>query len=520
MKHYIKTFAFIISLGFVITPISHAQTGVLDKDIGLQNVDRVDAEFIKTCVNTEDIENGGKKANKILNMDKCDDSDENSPYYYRLYPDAPTFLGKEGDDALRGYFNIGDDKKVINGDLGKIYQSSLNNIKTYGESNIISDSNVLYYKLFVNDNNMRVVESESTHSVYVPLYKIQQQFIPSIGEYIDPIVTKNFIDDREVPNNVNINYVEDHSLIPPEDGIEAAINTKSENKDMVENEKDVNSQKVESTVAVTVTETHKEDPPKPKEPKEPLTLADFKWLIIGLGVLGAIALITFIIENIRRANKRRKEEKEKRRIAEQERQHKKNLWDDAIATIDKTMADYAQKDADIANKTLFYPLIDDITHPLHIEFLEKMKKVGEIKESPFSEARIDYVRGFAQDFSKTWNNLFSTAQEVGVPWIKKKEDKQRAQKLLSLVLDDSAYDGERESARENLIKLVNDLFEEDKEERTTKSRWTNTMHYNEDPIYDKYNIRPNNLRNSINKNLNKNVRELSQQQAIAIEAKK
>ena len=520
MKQYMKSFIFAISLVFIITPVSHAQTGVLDKDIGLQNVDRVDAEFIKTCVTTKDIENGGKKANKILDINECDNSDENSFYYYRLYPDVPTFLGKEGDYALSGYFDISDDKKVIDGDLGKVYQSSLNNIKTYDESNIISDSNILYYKLFVNDNNIRVVESESSHSIYVPVYKIQKQFIPSIGDYIDPSVTKNFIDDREVPNNVNINYVEEHSLVPSEEGIEEAINTKSKNNYMEKNGKYEYSQEGELTaVPVTVTETHKEDPSKPEEPKKPLTLTDFKWLIIGLGVLGAIALITFIIENIRRANKRREEEKEKRRIVEQERQHKQNLWNDAIASIDKTMADYAQKDADIANKTLFYPLIDDITHPLHIEFLEKMQKAGEIKESPFSEARIDYVRGFAQDFSKTWNNLFSTAQEVGVPWIKKKEDRQRAQKLLNLVLDDSAYEGERENARENLIDLVNDLFEEDKEERTTKSQLTNIISYNENPIYDKYNVRPNNLRNSINKNLNKNVRELSQQQAIAIESK-
>ena len=246
-----KSFIFAISLVFIITPVSHAQTGVLDKDIGLQNVDRVDAEFIKTCVTTKDIENGGKKANKILDINECDNSDENSFYYYRLYPDAPTFLGKEGDYALSGYFDISDDKKVINGDLGKVYQSSLNNIKTYDESNIISDSNILYYKLFVNDNNIRVVESESSHSIYVPVYKIQKQFIPSIGDYIDPSVTKNFIDDREVPNNVNINYVEEHSLVPSEEGIEEAINTKSKNNYMEKNGKYEYSQEGElSTVPV------------------------------------------------------------------------------------------------------------------------------------------------------------------------------------------------------------------------------------------------------------------------------
>ena len=525
MKNYAKALMLAMSIGFLSAPISYAQTDTIDTEIGLQNVEKVDAEFLKSCVKTENLNNGGKRAKEVLRSVYCDDGEQNtSYYYYQLYPDVPTFLGKENSKPLQGYFNIDDDAKVIDGKLDRIYQSSLSDIQSYSEKNIINDKNIMYYKVFVNDDNMRVEENEATHAAYIPVYKRQKQYIPPIGGYIDPAVTKNAIEDNDVPSNVNIDYVQKHSQIAPEEGIEAALNKQSVHKENAQEgqQTDDQTQQVESTVAVTVTETQKAPTPeeKPREPKEPLTLADFKWLIIGLGVLAGIILVSVIIEIIRRGNKRRREEQEQRRIAEQERQHKENLWNDAIATIDKTMADYAQRDADIANKTLFYPLIDDITHPLHIEFLDKMSKVESIKEMPFNESQIDYVSGFAQDFSRTWNNLFSIAQEVGVPWIKKKEDKERAQKLLSLVLDDNAYEGEREIARENLIKLVNDLFEEDKEERTTVTRWRNTVQYNEDPIYDKHHVRPNNLRNSINKNLNKPVRELAKQQSLAIEAKR
>lgn len=525
MKNYAKAIMLATSIGFLSAPISYAQTDTIDTEIGLQNVEKVDAEFLKSCVKTESLDNGGKRAKEVLRSVHCDNGDQNtSYYYYQLYPDVPTFLGKEKEKPLQGYFNIGDDAKVIDGKLDSIYQSSLSDIQSYNEKNIINDKNIMYYKFFVNDDNMRVEENEATHAAYVPVYKRQKQYIPPIGGYIDPAVTRDAIEDNDVPSNVNIDYVQKHSQIAPEEGIEAALNKQSVHKENTQEgqKTDVQTQQVESTVAVTVTETHKAPTPKekPREPKEPLTLADFKWLIIGLGVLAGIILVSVIIEIIRRGNKRRREEREQRRIAEQERQHKENMWNDAISTIDKTMADYAQRDADIANKTLFYPLIDDITHPLHIEFLDKMSKVESIKEMSFNESQIDYVSGFAQDFSRTWNNLFSTAQEVGVPWIKKKEDQERAQKLLSLVLDDNAYEGEREIARENLIKLVNDLFEQDKEERTTMSFWKNTVQYNEDPIYDKHHVQPNNLKNSINKNLNKPVRELAKQQALAIESKR
>lgn len=525
MKNYAKALMLATSIGFLAAPISYAQTDTIDTEIGLQNVEKVNAEFLKSCVKTESLDNGGKRAKEVLSSGHCDNGDQNtSYYYYQLYPDVPTFLGKENSKPILGYFNIDDDAKVIDGKLDSVYQSSLSDIQSYSEKNIINDKNILYYKLFVNDDNMRVEESEATHAAYIPVYKRQKQFIPPIGGYIDPAVTRNVIEDNDVPNNINIDYVQKHSQIAPEKGIEASLNKQSVHKENTQEGQQTGAQtkQVESTVAVTVTETHKAPTPEknPRETKEPLTLADFKWLIIGLGVLAGIILFSVIIEIIRRGNKRRREEREQRSIAEQERQHKKNMWNDAISTIDKTMADYAQRDADIANKTLFYPLIDDITHPLHIEFLDKMRKVESIKEMPFNESQIDYVSGFAKDFSRTWNNLFSTAQEVGVPWIKKKEDKERAQKLLNLVLDDNAYEGEREIARENLIKLVNDLFEQDKEERTTVSFWKNTVQYNEDPIYDKHHVQPNNLKNSINKNLNKPVRELAKQQALAIEAKR
>lgn len=534
MKHYAKPLVYALSIGVLSAPIAYAQTDETTESIGLQNVEKVDAEFAKVCVDTDDLKNGGKKALKLSNLNECEDGKDGfSYYYYQLYSNVPTFIGEIDNTPMQGYFNIKEDAKVIDAKYGEIYQSTSNGAKTYEQANFLDDDKILYYKIFLNNNEQRVVEAESTYAAYVPLYKKQHQFIPPVGEYLDEDITKNIIDDRDVPSNVNINYVQEHSQLAPDEGIESAINKKAPNStDSLEDQnasqnKDKEPQSepaVPSTVAVTITETHKEPTPKttaaPKEPKEPLTLADFKWLIILGGVSGALALLAVAFEVTRRGKKRRDAENEQRRIEEQERQHKKNLWNDAMATIDRTMADYAQKDADIANKTLFYPLIDDITHPLHVEFLEKMQKVGGIKESPFNEARIDYVTSFAQDFSRTWNNLFSTAQEVGIPWLKKKEDKERAQKLLNLVLDDGAYEGERETARENLINLINDLFEQDKDERTTMSRWRSTSNYNEDPIYDKHNVKPNNLKNSINKNLNKPIRELAQQQIIAIEGKK
>lgn len=514
MRNYAKPLVYTLSLGVLSSPLAYAQTDAHNTNIGLQNVEKVDADFVKVCVNTSDENDRVKEPLKISNLSDCEDGKDNSSYYYyQLYSNVPTFIGKIGNNPAQGYFNVKEDAKVVDAEYEKAYQSTSDSARKYEEANFINDANILYYKIFLNDEEQRVGESESTHAIYIPLYKEQQQFIPPVGEYLDKDITINTISDKDVPNNVNINYVQEHSQLAPDEGIEAAINKKLSHSAGVSEKTSTPQNKPEETQPETTT-------PKPQPPAEPLTLADFKWLIILGGVSGALALLAVAFEMASRGKKRRDEENEQRRIAEQERQYKQSLWDDAIATIDRTMADYAQKDADVANKTLFYPLIDDITHPLHVEFLEKMQKANEIKKSEFSEARIDYVTDFAQDFSRTWNDLFSTAQEVGIPWLKKKEDKEKAQKLLNLVLDEGSYEGERETARDSLIKLINDLFEQDKNERTTTSRWKPTPNYVEDPIYDKHNVKPNNLKNSINKNLNKNIRELSQQQVIAIEGRK
>ena len=106
MKNYAKALMLAMSIGFLSAPISYAQTDTIDTEIGLQNVEKVDAEFLKSCVKTENLDNGGKRAKEVLRSVYCDDGDQNtSYYYYQLYPDVPTFLGKENSKPLQGYFN-------------------------------------------------------------------------------------------------------------------------------------------------------------------------------------------------------------------------------------------------------------------------------------------------------------------------------------------------------------------------------------------------------------------------------
>ena len=505
-----------------ISPVlSHIKAQATDNTFGVQNAKRLDSDYVDSCVRF-DIDNSGAQIPKrVSSRDHCDNNEDGyALYYQRLYSDSPTFTVSEHDDSPLGFFTLPDGYTSIPGDFSSIYMSGLDSAISFRDFNTISDENLLYYKLTVNEENMRTQSNqEGSHDVYIPLFSKQPQFIPPIGDWINSNYTSDIIDSRNIGENINISFVEQHSQYAPVEGVEQAINKKS-NKEY--SNPSASSQKKEepSPIVSTVTQEPSEKRSDDQEVKsEPLTLADFKWVFIILGIgVGSVALVSAVIIGSRalsEKNNRDAEQEAKRKEEEARISSKKRIWNNAVQQIDSTMADYGQKNADIANKTLFYPLIDDITHPFHIKFLRQMEEVEYFKNLSFSETRVKEIEDFSQEFSNTWNEFFSIAQEIGIPWVQTQEDKDRAVKLLNIILDDSATDNEREVARDNLIKHIDNLFAKEQEGKSLRFSHKD----NKKGIYDKYDVKPNNLKISIHRSLSKPLHEITQQNQLAIEGR-
>ena len=483
-----------------------------EDNFGTQNVEAIDASYVDVCVSTTYGEQGQTEVKEVINRNACDENKEKSQlYYYKLYPDVPTFVKPLGEKPHHGFFHIPEEAKSHPAELNHIYQTSLDTVASYKDANTVNDSNLMYYKIHVNNERKRTPSGEEgSRPLYIPLYSQQKQLIPSIGDWVSEQYTDGIIDTNDVPSDVNIEFVNAHSVEAPEEGIESAINTASEKDYATSNEKKGEQPSSQPSPAP-------EPDVEPKPEAEPVTFADFKWLIIFLGVGVGVALLVFSFtrgsEAIRKKKKRDAEEAQQRRKREEELNYKKRLWQEAINQIDDTMADYGQKNADIGNKTLFYPLIDDITHPLHVKFLREMQQVEGFKEMSFNENRLDDLQEFSRTLSDTWREFFGTAQEIGIPWVKTQEDKERAKKLLNLVLNDGATESERETARDNLIKHIDKLFAEEQE---NQSGFINSMR-SKNTVYDKYNVKPNNLKVSISRSLSKPLNEISQKSQLAIE---
>ena len=477
--------------------VNAQETDSLEKTSGVQSATRTESDYLQVCVLTSLDSKGTKTPNKLVDKEKCGTSDAYSDYFYALYPDVPTFIGNPGDTPLPGFFNI-ESKNVIQANLGESYQSKDTRAPGYKERNIVDDENVLYYEVKVNDDSIRIANNGLGKSIYIPLYAKDRQLIPPVGDGINTAFTKGLIPEDIASPDVNLRHVSRHSTLAPEYGVEEAVNPRST---LVPPEKDADDASVVGN----------NDALSPEKP-EPITLADFKWLFISTGFgVGLVASLTalYALSGTIGGTTRRRREIRKKHLDHQLQEEEINMreWEESMQIIGDTMADYAQKDSDIANKTLFYPMINDVSHPLHVAFLDKLKKAQDVQKMRYHATNLEYVKSFASSFRESWGDLYSTAVEVGIPWMKKQEDQDRARKFLNLVMDEGASDGERENARDMLIKFINELFDESGETLL------------QDAICERYEVRPQILRNSINDSLDKNVYEIANQGKVAIERK-
>lgn len=204
-----------------------------------------------------------------------------------------------------------------------------------------------------------------------------------------------------------------------------------------------------------------EPAPTPRPAPEPI---DINWELIGhialiiVGVIAAIAVITgaiYVSTILMRKRKRNK-------LTYEELTARVNHQ---CARLADTMAAFSAATVDPIS-VIRYPLYLASNHPLNRRFVDAM--MNAYAEQEALEARIassnprdagainiEHFIGLVNDTVNLWSQLDYEAKKVGSPLLPL-DLEERAQKLLALATDETAYEAEREHAMDRLIALLND----------------------------------------------------------------